>query len=122
MKANRAEIKGLDRVRRNLNEKINEVQDQTVGGLLAGGLFLQGESQRLVPVATGNLKGSAFTRKKPDDAKAVEVGYNAAYAIYVHENLEAHHPNGQAKYLETPMRQKQDDIVRIIAEHSKVTK
>lgn len=33
-------------------------------GLLVGGLFLQRESQLLVPVDTGALKGSAFTRKE----------------------------------------------------------
>lgn len=31
-------------------------------GLLAAGLRLQRESQKLCPVETGNLKGSAFTR------------------------------------------------------------
>jgi hypothetical protein len=34
----------------------------------------------------------------------VVVGYTAAYAVYVHENLEAHHDNGQAKFLEQPAR------------------
>ncbi len=33
-------------------------------GLLLAGLRLQADSQRLVPVDTGNLKGSAFTRKE----------------------------------------------------------
>lgn len=33
-------------------------------GLLVGGLFLQRESQKEVPVDTGNLKASAFTRKE----------------------------------------------------------
>jgi hypothetical protein len=40
-------------------------------------------------------------RKKP---RAVVVGYSQAYAIYVHENLEAHHEVGQAKFLEEPLR------------------
>lgn len=31
-------------------------------GLILGGLLLQRESQQLVPVDTGNLKGSAFTK------------------------------------------------------------
>lgn len=31
--------------------------------LLMGGLFLQRESQELVPVLTGNLRASAFTRE-----------------------------------------------------------
>jgi predicted secreted hydrolase len=35
----------------------------------------------------------------------VKVSYTASYAIYVHENLEAFHPVGQAKYLEQPFRE-----------------
>jgi L-alanine-DL-glutamate epimerase-like enolase superfamily enzyme len=35
----------------------------------------------------------------------VEVGYGTEYAVYVHEDMEANHPNGgQAKYLEQPAR------------------
>jgi len=34
----------------------------------------------------------------------VIVGYTQEYAIYVHENLEAFHSVGQAKYLEVPFR------------------
>lgn len=33
-------------------------------GLYIAGLRLQRESQKLVPIDTGNLKGSAFTRKE----------------------------------------------------------
>ena len=36
---------------------------------------------------------------------SVKVGYSAPYAVYVHEDLNANHPNGgQAKYLSTPSR------------------
>lgn len=33
------------------------------------------------------------------------VGFTQRYALTVHEDLEAHHPVGQAKYLEEPARQ-----------------
>jgi len=36
---------------------------------------------------------------------SVVVGYTQNYALYVHENLAAHHNVGQAKYLEQPARQ-----------------
>lgn len=36
---------------------------------------------------------------------SVKVGYAASYAIYVHEDLEAYHKTGEAKYLERPMRE-----------------
>lgn len=34
----------------------------------------------------------------------VVVGYEAEYAVHVHEDLDAFHDNGQAKFLEEPMR------------------
>ena len=42
------------------------------------------------------------------------VGYTQAYAIYVHENLEAKHPVGQAKFLETPMRENEAELRQVI--------
>lgn len=44
----------------------------------------------------------------------VHVGYRAAYGIFVHENLEAYHPNGQAKFLETPAREEARNIAKIV--------
>jgi hypothetical protein len=48
--------------------------------------------------------------KKYKDNEEAVVGYGMDYAIYVHENLEAQHPNGgQAKFLEQPATQLADD-------------
>lgn len=58
-------------------------------GLKKAGVFLQRESQKIVPVQLGNLKNSAFTRSV--EPGHVVVGYTANYAVYVHENLEAAH-------------------------------
>ena len=44
----------------------------------------------------------------------VAVGYTANYSLSVHENLEAYHSNGQAKFLEQPARQLSKEIARII--------
>lgn len=46
--------------------------------------------------------------------RKIWVGYEAEYAIYVHEDLEAFHPVGQAKYLEEPARTLQAQIVAVI--------
>jgi hypothetical protein len=43
-----------------------------------------------------------------------EVGYSQSYARFVHENLEAHHPVGQAKFLEKPARTKRPAMIAII--------
>lgn len=43
------------------------------------------------------------------------VGYQMPYAIYVHEDLTANHPNGgQAKYLEAPARKYSKDMSLMI--------
>lgn len=46
---------------------------------------------------------------------SVQVGFTVNYAIYVHENLKAFHPVGQAKFLETAARENETKINKIIA-------
>lgn len=45
-------------------------------------------------------------KRLASDAKGarVAVGYECPYAVYVHENMEAFHAVGTAKYLERPAR------------------
>ena len=67
----------------------------------------------------------------PATPPKVIVGYTANYAIYVHENLQARHAGatlvsyksgqkrtyigvGQAKFLEQPARQYQDELAKIV--------
>jgi len=84
-------------------------------GLFKAGLFLQRESQKIVPVETSNLKGSATTRAVGQGKKVeVLVGYGAAYAVFVHEDLEARHKPGKtAKFLERPLREKRSLIAAV---------
>lgn len=53
-------------------------------------------------------------KSKLKDDVAVIVGYTANYALFVHENLEARHPVGQAKFLEQPARQNAKEYAAII--------
>lgn len=58
-------------------------------------------------------------RAKADAAgKGVKatVGYGAAYSVVVHEDMEARHTTGQAKFLETPARTLQPVLAGIIAQ------
>lgn len=43
------------------------------------------------------------------------VAYLAPYAVYVHERLDVFHPNGEAKFVETPARVYRKQILAIIA-------
>jgi len=76
------------------------------------------ESLRQVPIDTGALAGSAFydIRRAKDYGFEATLGYGGSginpktgtpvmdYAVIVHEDLEAFHPVGKAKFLEDPIR------------------
>ena len=147
---NNLKITGMQSVMSKLTKATSNINSALSRGLVKGGHFLQRESQKIVPVDTGNLKGSAFTRKLNWDH--VLVGYTALYASFVHEDLTKAHgkaynmkmqgrgiermfnsgrqnkflnysklrgENQQAKFLETPMKSKRSEILRIIANEGK---
>lgn len=55
--------------------------------------------------------------KRRNGAKEVvgRVGYTAAYALYVHEDLQAFHPVGNAKFLSGPLRRLKNVLTGIVA-------
>lgn len=134
-----AHISGIDEIIRNLGRINAQIARGVARGLKRGGLLLQKESQKIVPVDKGPLKASAFTRNVGGSGFKTDiiVGYTADYAVYVHENLEARHgaefnaafgkeigakprgPNQQAKFLEQPARQLKPTILKIIHQESK---
>lgn len=60
------------------------------------------------------LRQRASQAVKDTNVSAV-VGYTQAYALRVHEDMEAKHkPGKKAKYLEGPMRQEQDTLATIV--------
>lgn len=62
------------------------------------------EAKRLTPVKTGALRNSGHVVAESETRVVLAFGGAAAsYAVIVHENLQARHPLGQAKYLEQPM-------------------
>lgn len=107
-------------------------------GLRLAGLHLQRESQKIVPIDTGNLRSSAFTRREGRGFKTkVFVGYTAAYALFVHEKVDmvlqgeprtGHHedgtprkglywdpvPRAMAKFLEIPIEDERGRMTRIV--------
>jgi hypothetical protein len=129
------ELEGLQEVLTNLRRANRALEDGAERGLKKAGLFLQRESQKLVPVDFGNLKASAFTRAEGKGFDtAVSVGYTAGYALYVHEAVgmvlkgqarsapskgRYWDPQGraQAKFLEEPARRLAPDLTRIVQEN-----
>jgi hypothetical protein len=133
------QFRGAQTVFRNLRAKSARDSANAERGLAAGGKFIIRESLKVVPVEHGVLKSTWFVRMLGKGFKArVFMGYTAAYALWVHENLDAAHgsafnakhaaaiklglkrkrgPNQQAKFLERPAREKRGEALAIIRGH-----
>jgi hypothetical protein len=117
------EIEGQAEVIKNLRKIARKNVKGFVRGLVKAGLMLQRESQKIVPIDTGALKNSAFTRKQKEGLKTeVLMGYTMDYAIFVHEDPDAQHaPGKEHKYLEKPAKMMRNQLrQKIIEEAEKV--
>ena len=94
----------------------------TARAILEEGQIAFAESQRLVPVETGNLRSSGQLIGPTVLGDTVEVtiaygGADAPYALIVHERLDISHDSPtQAKYLEQPMLRAAEGILARIAD------
>jgi hypothetical protein len=85
------------------------------------GWYVLGVAQELCPVKTGFLMASAFATEPTGEGTmtTMEIGFNAGYALYVHENLAVHHPQGQAKFLEIALQQSMHLLPQYVMEELK---
>lgn len=111
---------------RTIEASLRQYGEQKVAAALGKQLYREGvgiemASVGLVPVDTGALRGSHYTSPpvRDGDVIRVEIGYGGpaakinpktgestdGYALKVHEDLEAFHKVGSAKYLEMPFNQ-----------------
>jgi len=105
-------LEGFVELDNKFKKSISEISDVIQDALLDCGNDLQQKSVDITPVDTGALRASAFTEAdRQGKNPSVIVGFEEEYAIYVHENLEAHHPVGQAKFLEQPLQENADKYV-----------
>lgn len=110
-------------VRKMLGEKVFEQVARKQAkrlevGLKRAGLFIQRESQKIVPVEFGLLRNSARTTSEGKGFNTeVVVSYETSYAIFVHENLDAKHKKGKvAKFLENTVKLRRKEIADIVKE------
>lgn len=104
----RALVFGVDEVLVTLAQVGGRATQAVAGALVAEGEQIMGKAKELCPVDTGALRASGHVSEPtetPAGAVIVLLGFGgpaASYAVYVHERLDVHHPNGQAKFLSTP--------------------
>lgn len=95
------------------NETLNRA---AMKALKAQAVILKGKSQALCPVESGTLKGSCVIEEHEN---SIVVGYGGAassYAAIQHENMSFSHTVGQAKYLEQPATEMEDEIKAAVAQ------
>ena len=98
---------GIDEFSEWLRETPGVVVKDVEAGLYQEGELVMARSVRRTPVDTGNLRASAHV-KRPETSggkSTVTVAYGTDYAIYVHEILTNEHPVGQAKFLESAVKE-----------------
>lgn len=106
----------LEQIAMNLSKKIKEIEGATVTGLYKAGLMIEREAIERTPKATGNLRNSFKTIRHEKD---VEIKNTANYSLVVHEDLQAKHPVGEAKFLENAIKAKEKEALEIIADSAR---
>jgi hypothetical protein len=94
----------------NMDISSEEAEKAAMKALKAQAMVLKGRSQQLCPVDSGTLRNSCVIEEGDG---YITVGYGGAatpYAAIQHENMSFHHPVGQAKYLEQPASEMEEEI------------
>lgn len=79
------------------------------------------EMKKRTPVETGELQDSGYTEKAHfvGDQVQARLGFTAEHAMVVHEDLEAFHRVGQAKYMESVINESAPYFPTRVAEDMK---
>lgn len=114
-------IDGFEKVEANINRLIKKNWKEAKHGLLEEANFVLNKSIPQTPREFGNLRrsGTVEETKETKTEYEVTIGFNTDYAAAVHENLNAHHDIGKAKYLEDPFMAHVDKIPKNIAKRIK---
>jgi len=119
-------VRGVDKVIRNLNREIQQIEGRTMKGLIRAAALLRYDmdhTEPLIPVDWGNLRGSWFT--DPQYMKGqpvVRLGFSANYAWYVHEMVDANfqRPGAGAKFFEAALKRNHNEILEIIRQEARI--
>lgn len=104
-----ANVTGADKVVRNFNEVTKRVLSTALENLGLTAKELLEEAKSRVPVDTGELRDSGEVRVRGGRAQVV---FTAEHAAVVHEDLQASHRAGEAKFLERPLLEEAKDFAK----------
>ncbi len=120
-----ANVTGADTVIANLRAVAASMPAQLGRALREEAEIEMTEAKRRTPVDTGALRASGHVDEHQINGSDVSVtlgfgGAAAPYALEVHENLEAFHKVGQAKYLESTLAESERFMAERIAKRLQI--
>lgn len=119
---------GEEQLMANLKDCTKEMTEELARAMFTFGGKIMSRSTELTPLKTGELRRRAFVEgplEDEDGSYTVVVGYEKHdtpveggnfYAVPVHERLDAHHETGQAKFLETALKELSSEYLEYLAE------
>jgi hypothetical protein len=113
-------FKGSEEMKRRLADMARQMTGKAPEALAAEAQGTLELAQSLAPVATGELRDSGRIVREDDIANRNE--FTAPHAAIVHEDKDAQHDNGQAKFLETAFNEAESGMARRLAQRLDVEK
>lgn len=117
-------VSGLQEFANGLTDRADRITKAVASAIYVEAEQTIAAAKKITPVDEGVLRSSGHVRlpeTSADGTVTVEFGFggvagtgtqgptnekDVGYAVYVHEDLTAYHRVGQAKYLETPVRER----------------
>ena len=118
---------GTGDVKARIQRAVRELPHAVASALYSEAQTIREVSMQRTPVLTGALRASHAVRGPFFGADEVSVdiavgGPAAPYAIFVHENLAAHHDVGQAKFLESALLEAKPTLAQNVLDRIDMSK
>lgn len=125
-----ARLRGLDQMKARIAQFQKAFPDRVKAALHMEAQIEMTESKRRCPVDVtpptphpGQLRGTGHVETPVREGNKISVAmtYGTDYAVYVHENLEALHPVGEARFLASVLEESQPHIAGRVAARIKAS-
>lgn len=120
------QIRGFDKLMKQLNTEVAGIQDRTAKGILKAVAHVRTDMDKtppLIPIDSGNLRRSwTVVTYNVSDAFVARFGFTANYAIPVHEVMgrSFKRPGAGPRFFYAAIRRNQQKILDIIAEEAAI--
>ena len=95
-----ASVTGAADINKRLRREVKKINGDVAQVVKLMAFESLSRSKAQTPVDTGNLRSGQYAAQADSAGHTWEIGAIADYAPFVHENLEANHPTGNAKFME----------------------